>query len=237
MMAVPLPPVARRPALVSTSARRQNSRRELHRLTISRWSRPRFGGAGVSVRTTVAQMPTWIAPVFTLVGVAAGWSLNILGDALRERQATRRRWDDLRRQLAIQFLDATDQVGRWANVATNISSFEKSGVGFEFDGVSDRRVALAKISEADKQVRDLYIEIQLIGSDAERQAAALVRDATWKSATGYAAFQAADAAERAAKQREFETADGNCRVARDAYLETVRNELLPDERKVSLRRR
>jgi hypothetical protein len=163
---------------------------------------------------------------FALGGVALGWGLNALTDLVRRRRDARTRWSDLRRELAVRFLEAAERVWMWSNNLTNMRLAERTGVGLTIEGVSTYQDVMAKTAQADRDLRSLDTEIQLIGSDSEKEAARRLREAAWAVGTAYAAYQQVAEGEREARQREFDAANREYTDAREAFLAVARKGLL-----------
>lgn len=137
-------------------------------------------------------MTEWVPGSFALGGTALGWGLNALTDLLRRRRNARAHWNDLRRELAVRFLGATERVWVWSNNLANMTLAERTGIELTVEGVRTRKDVISKIAEADRDVRSLDTEIQLIGSDAERDAANRLREAAWSLGAAYAEYQDLD---------------------------------------------
>jgi hypothetical protein len=146
----------------------------------------------------------WLSGAFALSGITVGWALNAVTDFVRRKREARLRWNDLRRELAVRFLAATERVWVWSNNFTNVSSAERMGVGLSIEGGATYEDVMAKIAEADRDVRSLDTEIQLIGSDAEREAAHRLREAAWSVGSAYAAYQRVEEGDREDRRRVFD---------------------------------
>jgi hypothetical protein len=168
----------------------------------------------------------WTSGLFALGGIALGWGLNAITESWRRRRDARTRWNDLRRDLAVRFLEATERVWEWSNKLTNMTKAEQTGMGLVYKGAETFEATMAKIGEADRDVRSLDTEIQLIGSDSEKESAHRLREAAWAVGAAYSAYQRAEEGEREARQREFDAANGDYVDARDAFLVSARKGLL-----------
>lgn len=171
-------------------------------------------------------MTDWLSGSFALGGIALGWGLNALTEFVRRRRDARTRWTDLRRGLAVRFLEATERVWVWSNNFTNMTLAERTGVELTIEGVNTYQEVMAKIAQADRDVRSLDTEIQLIGGDSERGAAHRLREAAWAVGTAYAAYQRVEEGEREERQREFDAANREYTDAREAFLTIARKGLL-----------
>lgn len=152
-------------------------------------------------------MDAWAVVVGTVAGALAGGGVGLLTQHLRFRHDDRSRWLDLRRELAVRFLDATDDIYKWTRNLAAMHTAAQSGIELQFEGISNDVDVMQKLHEADEQARKLNTEIDLVGSEAERAAAARLRNAVWAS--------------------EGEQAEEEAREARSAYQDTVRDALIP----------
>jgi hypothetical protein len=126
----------------------------------------------------------------------------------------------------VRFLEATERVWVWSNKLTNVTKAEQTGMRLAYEGADTFEAAMAKISEADRDVRSLDTEIQLIGSDSEKEAAHRLREAAWAVGAAYAAYQRVEEGEREERQREFDAANRAYNDAREAFLVSARKGLL-----------
>lgn len=153
--------------------------------------------------------------------------LALVGERLRSRARGRERWLDLRRELAVRFLDAIEDVHRWATMGTNLMVSETTGSpSITIEGVSSWQDASAKLGAADAAVRALSVEIGLVGSPEERAAAERLREAVWTATSAYArTFDDVDDAKRKENvARRDETAQ-ELMAARELFETIVRKGL------------
>jgi hypothetical protein len=176
----------------------------------------------------------WQVLVSALGGSALTGALALWGAHQRERWSDRTRWLDLRRDLAVRFLEAADDLLKWTTAQSNMSAFAETGGTLTIDGVSDRWEAMRRVHEADMTVQHLNTEIDLVGTDDERVAAARLRAAVWKLAAANGRVAKDDESKQ---QRTFDL-EGAVReqhAAREHFRETARRGLVPS--RLSMRRR
>jgi hypothetical protein len=125
----------------------------------------------------------WPVVAGTLGAALIVGGLTLLGEHLRSGRARRERWLRDRRELAARFLAATDDLLKWATVQGTMALMEAEGGAMTADGVSTWEEAGQRVHELDETVRRLHIEIALVGTQAERAAAARLREAVWRVAS------------------------------------------------------
>jgi hypothetical protein len=159
--------------------------------------------------------PAWIGVVGTATGAGIGGgiggALTFWGEHLRAARADRIRWLDLRRELAVRFLEATDEAFKWLIVRSNMLESAQQGMTWNVEGVTTQWEAGRKIINADNTIRGLHTEIDLVGSQNEREAAARLRSAVW-NVTG------PNSSDETLREHH---------EAREAFREAVRREIAP----------
>jgi hypothetical protein len=144
------------------------------------------GHSAIGAVDTVPAVAYWATAVGTVAGAVVGGMIGIVTERLRAGDRRRERWLDLRRELAVRYLDATDQVWNWSSLYTNLLNptglFAGAGIrvdpaslDFSLEDVSDPQEAQRNRINAETRLRSLGTEIDLIGSDDERAAAMMLR--------------------------------------------------------------
>jgi hypothetical protein len=163
-------------------------------------------------------------PAISALGAAAVVAFfALLGEHVRWQHRQSERWLDLRRKLAVCFLEAIDEVFKWTNNVANMTTAAEQGIGFEFDGVSNLPEAFQRLHEADLAVQRLNTELDIVGSEGERGASARLRSAVWQ----VTAHREGDDEE---KQAHRQAASEGYFAARKHFEETVRQGLVPKRR-------
>lgn len=130
-------------------------------------------------------MSGWSSGVFALAGVALAGGIAVATERSRWRRDDRLRWIGQRRDLAVRFLEATqDVVYGVADLAMMMRTEEEGGRVTKVGGPTTVLEAMEVMHQADVRVRALAIEIDLIGTDEERVAADALRQAAWKAFSG-----------------------------------------------------
>jgi hypothetical protein len=167
----------------------------------------------------------WPVVAGTLGAALIVGGLSLVGEHLRARRSERARWLDARRDLAAQFLAATDELLKWATAHGAMMLMRADGGRMTVDGVSTPEEAGKKVADAERAVRLLHTEIDLIGSDEERPAAARLREAVWELASANSQMTA-NAAEVAQRQVRLTSAGEEHHAAREAFREAARRGLV-----------
>ena len=172
-------------------------------------------------------MSDWPTAVGSVSGGAVVGVLALVGERLRARARRRERWLDLRRELAVRFLDAIEEIHRWATQGTNLMVSETTGSPtVTIEGVSSWMDASAKLGAADASVRALAVEIGLVGSREERSAARRLREAVWTATSAYArTFDDVDDEKRKENVGQRDETLQEYMAARESFEEIVRQGL------------
>jgi len=172
-------------------------------------------------------MSDWPTAVGSVSGGAVVGVLALLGERLRARARKRERWLDLRRELAVRFLGAIEELHRWATQGTNLMVSETTGSPkITIEGVSSWQDASAKLGTADAAVRSLSVEIGLVGSQEERAAAKHLREAVWTATSAYArTFDDVDDKKRKENVAKRDETVQEYMAARESFEEIVRKGL------------
>lgn len=175
--------------------------------------------------------PWWHWLVTALGGGIVVGLLSLWGERMRTRASDRTRWLDTRRDLAARFLHATDELFKWTLAQSNMMRARQANTPVLFvDDVTDVESAMRKVSEASTAVGRIGTEIDLVGSQAEREAATRLAESVW----GVARANGSDPGE-GFKDR-MDTALKENRDAREAFRDAVREGLVPPKRRFFARR-
>jgi hypothetical protein len=155
-------------------------------------------------------MSGWVTVAGTLGGAVVGGGVGLVGERLRFRHDDRTRWLDLRRELAVRFLEATEDIYKWTRALSVNQTARDSGMEIQVHGASNEMEVFSRLQAADELTRKLHTEIDLVGTQAERDAAKRLRDAVW-------------ATEKDRDNAEQETMD-----ALEAFRQTARRGLVPE---------
>jgi hypothetical protein len=151
---------------------------------------------------------------------------------MRTRSSDRTRWFDTRRDLAARYLHATDELLKWTLAQSNIMRGWQSKIPvLTVEGVSDPETAMQRVATVSDAVGRLMTEIDLVGSQAERDAALRLREAVWDIARA----NGSDESENRGAQ--IQAAAREQSDAREGFREAARRGLVPPPRRPLLKRR
>lgn len=171
-------------------------------------------------------MNPWTSGAFALGGIGLGWILTTLTEKSRRRHARRTHWLDLRRELGVRFVDATDNLQKWSLALSNIASAKPGEPTIGIDGVTTVVEAMHRQGEAYHALGALATEMELIGTPAERAAAERLTRLVSEASTAYAAAVRLEGEERALRLKDSVSTYSLARAARNDFLSTMRRGLL-----------
>jgi hypothetical protein len=134
-------------------------------------------------------MSDWPTVVAALGGIALGATVSgglaWLMEESRRGHELRTHWLDVRRDLAVRFLDSTEDVFTLTNQLTlHMRADQGEPRLVAGNGPQTTQETMALIHEADVRVRALSTELDLVGSRPEREAANELRQAAWLAFSG-----------------------------------------------------
>lgn len=134
----------------------------------------------------MSEWPTVVAGLGgTALGATATGSFAWLMEKSRRQHELHTHWLDARRDLAVRFLDAAEDVVELALQLTNLMRADEGGPRVVMvGGPQTTGEAMELLHGADVRVRALNTEIDLVGSEGERQAAKDLREAAWLTFSG-----------------------------------------------------
>ena len=175
-------------------------------------------------------MSTWAPGGFALGGIALGWALTTLTERGRRRHAAKVHWLDLRRDLAVKFLEATEDLDKWTLGFSNLAaSIDSGGPLLSVEGVTDLNEVLRRKAEADRRVYALRTEIELVGTREERDAARALWKAVSDVGVAYADYLRSPSGEdKDAAQARHQDAVAERVVRRLEFMSVVRSGLVDE---------
>jgi hypothetical protein len=153
--------------------------------------------------SVAAAMSSWAVVAGSRGGALIGVGSGLLIQHLRFRHDDRTRWLDLRRELGVRFLEAINDAFKWLLNISNMTTAAEHGLGFDVDGVSTVDEAHRRLHEADMAIQRLNTELDIIGSEEQRKAAARLRAAVWDVTTHREGTDEEKAAQRQAATDEY----------------------------------
>jgi small-conductance mechanosensitive channel len=160
---------------------------------------------------------------WVLGGAAVGGGISLLGERFRARWSDRTRWLDTRRQLAVGYLQASEEVVK------SIISMRDTQRANLLDPTVSVASEDARVATAVQRLDELRVEIDLVGSEEERAAAKRLRDAAANLDRALAGLRGTGEEGRE-RYEALRDANHEYEQAREAFREAARAGLVPKQR-------
>lgn len=176
-------------------------------------------------------MSAWATVVAGLGGTIVGGLIAWFIEFSRYRRHCRERWLDLRRELTVKLLDATEAMEHWLRRLNWVRHEPEPGS----DDLSNPSYVHSKVDAASRLVWSIRTELDLVATDDERSAASEIVGKIRKMHEADIACAKAEADPESpnfdavldAAIEDWNRCRGEYEDARRAFVETVRQSLAP----------